>query len=241
MTIDKQKTVGEIVAENYQAAEVFKTYGIDFCCGGGKTVAEVCEAKGVDYSALEQQFAVLAERTGQAPTHDFKSWQPSFLIDYIINVHHKYVTEKIPLLQQYAAKVAKVHKDSIPGSVEVNIFFKALSKELLAHLQKEERVLFPYIKQLEAAAQQPDSDKSAFRGVGRPIEQMELEHEFAGDMMRKIRASTDDFTPPDFACNTVRVLYKMLEEFERDLHQHVHLENNVLFPRALKMEGQLTA
>lgn len=241
MTIDKQKTVGEIVAENYQATEVFKTYGIDFCCGGGKTVAEVCEAKGVDYSALEQQLAAMAERTGQAPTHDFKSWQPSFLIDYIINVHHKFVTDKIPLLQQYAAKVAKVHKDSIPSSNDVNTYFNALSQELLDHLQKEERVLFPYIKRLEAAAGQPDTDKSAFRGISHPIEQMELEHEFAGDMMRKIRVATNDFTPPDFACNTVRVLYKMLEEFERDLHQHVHLENNVLFPRAMKMEAQLTA
>ncbi|KGE85860.1 MAG: iron-sulfur cluster repair di-iron protein [Phaeodactylibacter xiamenensis] len=241
MNFDKAKTVGEIVADNYRAAEVFKSFGIDFCCGGGKTVAEVCQAKGVDYTALERQFLELDKQRSDAPAHNFKSWQPSFLIDYIVNVHHTYVTEKVPLLKQYAAKVAKVHKDSIPASKEVKTYLDALSEELLDHLQKEERVLFPYIKRLEAAIQQPTADRSAFKGVSGPIGQMELEHEFAGEMMSKIRAATDDFTPPDFACNTVRVLYKMLEEFERDLHQHVHLENNVLFPRALKMEAQLTA
>ncbi len=235
----QNRTVGELVAEDYRKAEVFKKYGIDFCCGGKKTVTEVCEQKGVDVEALEESLAAVEGQISQRPL-DFQSWSPAFLADYITNLHHKYVREKVPLILQYARKVAKVHGHAFPETVEIAGKFEALSEELFAHLRKEELILFPYVKELwRAKEQQGKVAAPPFQTAQNPIRMMEEEHEFAGDTMAEIRQLSNDFSPPESACNTYRVLYALLDEFEADLHQHVHLENNILFPQSIALEKEL--
>jgi regulator of cell morphogenesis and NO signaling len=244
MNIDKallERTVGELVAEDYRTAEVFKKNGIDFCCGGKKTIAEVCQQKGLDASLLQTALERLHEfPPTEARQLDFQSWPLPFLADYIVNVHHRFVLEKVPQIMQYASKVAKVHGHAYTETVTIAEKFERLAEELILHLKKEEHILFPYVKFLQDAK---DKDLAIqdppFGSVQNPIQMMEEEHEFAGDTMREIRQLSDDFTPPESACNTYRVLYKLLEEFEADLHQHVHLENNILFPKAQELEASL--
>lgn len=230
------KTVGELVAEDYRAAGVFKQYGIDFCCGGKRTVAEVCTQKGVPVAELEEKLTHLEGHPGRQRLQ-FNEWAPPFLIDYIINVHHTYVQEKLPQLLEYSQKVAKVHGHAYPETITIADKLESLAEELFAHLRKEELVLFPYVKELWKAKEAGETVTAPpFQTAQNPIRMMEAEHEFAGDTMAEIRQLSGNFTPPEGACNTYRVLYALLEEFEEDLHQHVHLENNILFPQAVELE-----
>lgn len=239
LDITIQPSVGEIVANDYRKAEVFKKYGIDFCCGGKNTIEYVCEKKGINQAELEIELETV-NNLSQQPTHDFKSWSLPFLIDYIINVHHTYVTNKVGFIHQYAQKVARVHGHAAPENVEIANLLAALKKELLWHMQKEEKILFPYIKRMQIAFDNQQSITSPPFGTAQnPINMMEHEHENAGTIMAKIRELSNDFTPPDWACNTYKVLYSYLNEFESDLHQHVHLENNILFPKAIELERKL--
>jgi regulator of cell morphogenesis and NO signaling len=243
MNIEKtllERTVAELVVEDYRAAEVFKKNGIDFCCGGKKTVAEVCRQKGMDASVLAAALSHLNEAPVAGQRLDFQSWPLPFLADYIVNVHHRYVLEKVPQIMQYASKVAQVHGHAYTETVAIAEKFELLAEELIVHLKKEEHILFPYVKFLQEAKEGKAAIATPpFGSVQNPIQVMEAEHESAGDAMREIRALSDDFTPPESACNTYRVLYKLLEEFEADLHRHVHLENNILFPRAQELEASL--
>ncbi len=232
----QSRTVGELVAEDYRAAGVFKQYGIDFCCGGKKTVAEVCSDKGVPLAELEEKLAHLEDRPAQQRLQ-FNEWALPFLIDYIINIHHTYVKEKLPQLLEYGRKVAKVHGHAYPETIIIANKLELLAEELFAHLRKEELILFPYVKELWKAREAGETVSAPpFQTAKNPIRVMEAEHEFAGDTMAEIRQLSRDFTPPEGACNTYRVLYALLEEFEEDLHQHVHLENNILFPQAVGLE-----
>ncbi len=225
-----QETLGEIAAKDMRKADVFKKMGLDFCCGGKKTLEEACLEKGLDVMRVkdELKFAETKAR-GQ---YDFTSWKPSFLADYIVNVHHSYVNENGPVLKDLADKVASHHGRSMPYLQEVNKKVRELVCELTTHLKKEEQVLFPYIKSLEANAKE---DKG-FSTVQDPIWVMERDHEVAGEIMRDLRELTTDFTKPAGACNSVGLLMHKLNEFESDLHIHIHLENNILFPKALEME-----
>lgn len=242
MTTDKhflERTVGELVAEDYRAAEVFKKNGIDFCCGGKKTLAEVCMQKGLDANTLESELEQLDEVMA-ASRLNFRDWDLPFLVDYIMNVHHRYVLEKIPQIVQYAKKVALVHSQAYPETVTIAQRFEQLAEELFTHLEKEEHILFPYVKRLwEVREDEGRIVAPPFGSAQNPIRVMEAEHEFAGETMHEIRRLSNDFKPPEGACNTYRVLYKLLEEFETDLHQHVHLENNILFPKAVKLEKEV--
>ncbi len=231
--ITSSPTVGDIVAADYRAAEVFKRFGIDFCCGGKKTMAEVCRDKGVDLATLEAALQQIEQVTTE---HDenVDQWSLSFLVDYIVNVHHSYVRRKVPLLLQYSEKVARVHGHYHIETVEIARLFNELQEDLLAHMLKEEHILFPYIKNLEAGT---GPARPPFGTVQNPIRMMETEHEAAGEIMHRIDEISGHYSPPAEACNTYRVLYAMLRDFENNLHRHVHLENNVLFPRAVEMEG----
>ena len=233
----KKQTVGGLVAEDYRAAGIFKQYGIDFCCGGQKTVAEVCKQKGVPLSELEEKLSHLEGQPAQQRLQ-FNEWPLPFLIDYIINIHHTYVQEKLPQLLEYSRKVAKVHGHAYPETITIADKLETVAEELFAHLRKEELILFPYVKELWKAKEAGETVAAPpFHSAQNPIRAMEAEHEFAGATMAEIRELSQDFTPPEGACNTYRVLYALLEEFEEDLHQHVHLENNVLFPQAVELEG----
>ena len=171
---------------------------------------------------------------------DYNKWELDFLIIYIENVHHTYVRESLPLISQYANKVAKVHGHNYTYVVKINELFHEVANELLAHMQKEEQVLFPFIKQLvEAKKEGIKNILAPFGTVNNPINMMENEHESAGDIFKEIAKLTNNYTPPTEACNTFKALYAKLEEFEKDLHKHIHLENNILHPKAIALEKQL--
>lgn len=238
-TAGKPLTVGEIVAADYRKAEIFKKHGIDFCCGGKKSLQKVCREKGMDVIQLEAELNALDNTTGKR-THDFASWDPAFLADYIVNTHHKYVLETIPVLYQYLEKVSNVHGHMHPETVQIFSLFKQVAAELNHHMIKEEEILFPYIKQLVRAKKEgAGRSEDMFGSVAQPIRVMEHEHDLVGNLMKQIAELSSGFTPPQGACGTYRVSYGKLKEFEEDLHEHIHLENNILFPAAIILEQEL--
>ncbi len=231
----ENKTVAELVAENYKNADVFKKHGIDFCCGGKVGVKEICEKKNVDYDTITEELKNVNSEVDRS--HDFNNWELDFLADYIVHTHHKYVNESIPLIIQYSDKVANVHGHYYTETVEINKLFHAVANELNTHMHKEEMILFPFIKQIAAAKRNGEPiPQPPFGTVQNPIRMMEAEHDTAGDLFKEIASLSNNYTPPAEACNTYRVLYAKLKEFEDDLHQHIHLENNILFPKAIQIE-----
>ena len=234
----KDKKVGNLVAEDYRYADVFRKYGIDFCCGGGVSVEDICRKKGLDYQQVVNELTRIS--TDFKPTQDYNNWELDRLIDHIVTVHHQYVRENLPLLGFYATKVAQVHGITHPETVEISRLIDDLQEELTPHLEKEEVVLFPFIKRLLAPENATQIEPAAFGTVENPIKCMISEHEAAGEIMSSIARLSSNFTPPESACNTYRVLYKKLKEFERDLHEHIHLENNILFPKVIAMVNHTT-
>ena len=224
-----EPTIGEIVANDFRAASLFKDAGIDFCCGGNKSLSDACKEKGADESHLIQQLEILAQ-TPVSGAMNFKEWELGFLSDYIMNTHHKFVLKNLPELVFYTQKIADVHGDNHPELIEVASLFTKINEELLQHLKNEEEVLFPAIKEAEN-----DATAAVKATIASEITRMQGEHEFAGGAMDKINVLTNNYQIPVDACNTYRVSLKLLEQFEDDLHIHVHLENNILYPKALKM------
>jgi len=224
-----EPTIGEIVANDFRAASIFKDAGIDFCCGGNKRLTEACMEKEADESLLIQQLETLAQKPVNGAMN-FNEWKLSFLSDYIMNTHHKFVLKNLPELVFYTLKIANVHGDHHPELIEVASLFTKINEELLQHLKNEEEVLFPAIKKAEENA---SADVKAT--IVSEITRMQGEHEFAGGAMDKINQLTNNYLIPEDACNTYRVSLKLLEQFEDDLHIHVHLENNILYPKALNL------
>ncbi len=234
----QEKTVADVVTENIKAAHIFKKYGIDFCCGGGITIKKACEKAKIDPATLETE--LLSLDSVQDRSKDFNSWKLDFLTDHIINVHHAYVEESAPLLLQYSKRVNQVHGHHYTELGEIEALVKQVIQELAAHMKKEELILFPFIKKLVKAEREGNEIPAIHFGtVENPIKMMEAEHEEAGKIMREIAKLSNEYTPPQGACNTYRAFYAKLDEFEQDLHQHVHLENNILFPKALNLEMKL--
>jgi len=237
MTTIDNKTVADVVSENIKTAHVFKKYGIDFCCGGGITIDKACEKKNLDYSQLKEELL----KVDDAPkAYNYNSWKLDFLIDHILNIHHAYVEESIPLILQYSNRVAEVHGHHYTEVLKINTLFNEAANELASHMKKEENILFPYIKsllQIEIAKEPLNSP--SFGSINNPITMMEMEHEAVGDIFKEIARLTNNYTPPEDACNTFRALYAKLDEFEQDLHQHIHLENNILHPKAKQLEQTL--
>ncbi|RKD16193.1 iron-sulfur cluster repair di-iron protein [Pelobium manganitolerans] len=234
------ETIGEMVTKDFRKAQVFKKFGIDFCCGGKKTVKEVCERKGIDVAVVEKELNSFNER--ENTYFDFDSWELDFLADYIVNTHHKYVKESLPFMTELANKVARVHGDGHPELIRIAQIFSNVAQDFGLHLMKEEKILFPYIKEMVAAKNTGASIAPApFGQVNNPTQMMETEHEQAGEDMAAIRQLSNDYTLPQGACNSYTILFKKLEEFENDLFTHVHLENNILFPKAIALEKELLA
>ncbi|AMM52586.1 hemerythrin [Rufibacter sp. DG15C] len=239
LTPVEEESIGELVAKDFRKAQVFKKYGIDFCCGGKKSITQVCEEKGLDAATIEEELNALTDSPSVSET-DFQSWDLSFLADYIVNIHHKYVREAIPALYEYTAKIARVHGGRHPELIEVAKHFTNVANELEAHMPKEERVLFPFIKQVNEAKQKGEKlDRPAFGTLQNPINMMEMEHEAAGTELEAIRTLTHNYALPEDACATYQVAFAKLQEFEDDLFRHIHLENNILFPKALEMEKEV--
>jgi regulator of cell morphogenesis and NO signaling len=220
-------TVGELVTLDFRAADIFKKAGIDFCCGGKQRLDEACKQRQVDPVELLRQLDEL-QQTPISSIHRFNDWSLDFLCEFIANTHHRTVLRLLPQLTEYTQKIAQVHGVHHPELQQIAVLFSDIDRELRQHLHKEETALFPAIK--EALLSHSYEAKAT---VVSEITRMLGEHEFAGGSMDEIRILSHDYQVLEDACNTYRVAFKLLEEFEDDLHIHVHLENNILYPKAL--------
>jgi regulator of cell morphogenesis and NO signaling len=231
------RTVRDIALENPAAVRVFEKYGIDYCCGGRVPLAEACATRNLD---VDEVIASLGTST-TPPTPGEKDWVKESLASlaaHIENTHHAYVTREVPRLNELAGQVASRHGDTRDELPRIRARLAELGEELIAHQGKEEVVLFPYITKLECyKAGDGSKPRNCFGSITHPIEMMTRDHDFAGNLMAEIRKLSQDYTPPAGACPTYRAFYAGLREFEQDLHQHIHLENNFLFPRAVALEA----
>ena len=225
----KQTKIGDIVTKDFRAAEVFKKAGIDFCCGGSQSLEDACRDKKLDVAEIESELSKL-ENSEPGSSYKFNEWKLDFLCDYIVNTHHQTVMKLLPELTFYTQKIAEVHGDNHPELSEIANLFAQVDTELRQHLRNEEEVLFPAIREV-LKTNSAESKATIISEITR----MTGEHEFAGGAMDKINELSHSYAVPDDGCNTYRVAYKLLEQFEDDLHIHVHLENNILYPKAMKL------
>ena len=247
MQVLKENKIGEIVARNFRAAQIFESYGLDFCCGGKKSISEACEKKGISPDNVINELNSKLENLKIFDANgrnaiNYNAWELDFLIDYIINTHHVYVMNSLPNIFAHSQKVASVHGENHPEVNSIADLFSNLKDELEAHLQKEEKMLFPYIKNLVRIKRENiEVQYPPFGTVNNPIKMMEHEHDNAGNILSYINRLSGNYNPPQDACTTFRVLYQELKEFEDDLHTHIHLENNILFPKAAELEKEILA
>ena len=234
MHFTEETTVGEIVAGDFRTAAVFEEFGIDFCCGGRRTLAQACRARDTDPETVIAALTRSCTVTGGADR--FSEWSLETLIGYIVGHHHAFVRRALPSLVAHTLKLARVHGGRHPELHEVARLTQLIADDMLSHMAKEEHVLFPYIAAAaEAVERGTPIPPASFGSIDNPIRMMEDEHETAGAAMASIRKLTGNYVPPDDGCTTYRVGLQELEAFERDLHAHVHLENNILFPKARRL------
>ena len=235
-----EETLGEIVAKDLRRAEVFKKYDLDFCCGGKKTLKDACAEKGLDVTQVEQELQNSDKISSTARPLPYNDWSLDFLADYIVNTHHSYVKKTIPDIRAYAEKVAKVHGEHHPELLEINRLAQEVCDEMSEHMIKEETVLFPYVKHIVNTKGKGKGyvKFDSLENVQEPIDIAVTEHELVGGNMDKIKELSDNFKVPEDGCASYAYLFKTLNEFEDDIHIHIHLENNILFPKALKLEKE---
>lgn len=241
MNLGPTATVREFATSIPNATRLFEQLGIDYCCGGNRPLSDACERAGLPVATvlqrLEEGESDKKQRSSAAPQVEAAGL--TALIDHIVTRHHGYVKQEIPRLQQLLKKVVAVHGSGHPELQVVQQNFQSLAAEMTSHMMKEENILFPYIVEMEQAVQEGKAPrKPMFGTIARPIQMMELEHESSGDALKRMREASSGYTTPENACFSYRTLYAALIEFEADMHQHIHLENNILFPRAVEMEQQ---
>jgi len=239
MQITGTKTVREIALEVPGATRVFEKMGIDYCCGGAKPIAEACLVAGVTVEEIAQSLE-RAEPVSNAlaGSKDWRAESLASLITHVYDKHHVFTREELDRIEPLLAKVCSVYGDRRPELLQIQALFAELKRELLLHMMKEENILFPYITQMEKAVTAGlPAPRPMFGTVRNPVQMMMAEHDGAGDLLRRIRRLSSDFNPPADACVSYQTLYSALDELEQDLHQHIHLENNILFPGAIEMEG----
>ncbi|HET8572290.1 MAG TPA: iron-sulfur cluster repair di-iron protein [Edaphocola sp.] len=235
------ETVGNISAKDYRKAEVFKKLGIDFCCGGDRTLKEASAEAGMTEEQLRSALEEADAAAASAPSMDFDKWDLDFLADYIRQTHHRYIRDNAELIAGLAQKIAGHHGVNHPELNELAPAVHHMLNDLLQHMEKEEKVLFPAIKNLVETKNSGQHAGIKAGTVSQPIKVMEAEHDHTGNDLKHFRRLTNDYTLPSDACNSYRYLFEKLKEFEDDTFRHVHLENNILFPKAIKMERELTA
>ena len=239
MNATSEKTVRQIAVENPSSVRVFESLGIDYCCGGKRSLQEACQRAGMPLNRVAQ---LLEEADRNAHEPDFEGWKDApveTLIQEITERHHAYVRAEIPRLQSLFVKVNK-HQERYPQLAEIRQIFTALAEELTGHMLKEEQVLFPYIRSMGAVRAEGGAGiSSCFGSIRRPVAALMADHDDAGALLERVRELAHNYEPPADACPTLRGLYQGLLEFERDLHRHVHLENNLLFPKAIELESEL--
>lgn len=233
---EANKTIGEIVAEDYRTAKVFEAREIDFCCGGNVVLRTVCQEKRIDLALMIGELEAIKHESIEK-SKNYSSWELSFLADYIVNVHHTYLKENTDQISAYVRKIAEVHGNNHPETIEIASVFNKIAIDLEEHLREEEEDFFPALKRLEL------NKKAGTAPAAKDIETMKNslkrlteEHEEIGDAIHKIRHLAGGYVIPDNVCNTFVVTYRKLKEFEDDLHEHVHLENNILFPKAVQLK-----
>jgi regulator of cell morphogenesis and NO signaling len=238
MTVATEKTVRELALENPSATRVFEKLGIDYCCRGNRSLEEACRTANLKVDQVLESLAN-ADQAGLAAQDD-RDWQTepiAELIAHIQQTHHSYTRQEITRLGPVFEKVCSVHGKNHPELLQIRDTFQALAQELSAHLMKEEMILFPYILRMEtAAAGNEPLARAPFGSVQNPVSMMEHEHDSAGKALRAMSRESNEYSAPPDACVSYQTLYKALAAFEADLHRHIHLENNILFPRAVAME-----
>jgi regulator of cell morphogenesis and NO signaling len=238
--INSQTTVREVALQLPQSTRVFETLKIDYCCGGNQPLAQACASAGIDVDNVMQMLAEVTQST--SPVLDFQNLPLTELITHILDTHHVFTKSEMDRLQLLADKVLAAHGGNHPELVHLEELVTRLCADLKPHMFKEEQVLFPYILAMtEAATQKRAVPFAPFGTVNNPVRMMMREHDTAGEILRELRALTSDYTVPADACISYQTLYQALENFEKDLHQHIHLENNVLFPKALELENALNS
>lgn len=237
-TFSIQDTVGDVVRMRPSLARLFETARIDYCCGGKKPLAEVCQAKGLDPQAFLEMLEEAASSDDGKDVVDAESMSLTALADHIEITHHAFLRNELPRIKALAEKVASVHGAEDSRLHDVRDAFCTLAGEMACHMMKEEQVLFPMIRHLDVSDSLP-----AFHcgSIANPIRQMELEHHGTGSALERIRTLTDEYAPPSWACNTYRAMLDSLAHLERDMHVHIHKEDSILYPRALNREATLTA
>jgi len=232
------KTVRDLALEIPGATRVFEKIGIDYCCGGQRSLADVCEKAEVTIEDVMKSLELAKESHSAGDEPNFLTATLGELIDHIVDKHHVFTKNEIERLRGLLNKVCGVHGQNHPELQTLRTLFETLSVELGPHMIKEEQVLFPYVERMEAAVHNKRPViPPPFRTVANPVRMMMQEHDDAGEFLRKMRRITSNYTPPEDACVSYQTLYQALDAFEKDLHQHIHLENNILFPRAVEMEG----
>lgn len=239
MKIKREDIIGELVAHDYRTASVFKKYGIDFCCQGNRNIHQACVKKSIDTQQVLNDLEEVTKEQANDMT-DYKSWPLDLLADYIEKKHHRYVEMRISEIKPYLAKICSVHGDRHPELFEITDHFNASAGELTAHMKKEEFILFPFVRKMAKAKQERlKVTTPMFGSVQNPVQMMKDEHTAEGDRFSRIEALSNNYTPPSDSCSTYKVTFALLKEFEQDLHMHIHLENNILFPGTIAMEKEL--
>lgn len=238
LTPEQEKTIGELVASDFRKADVFKKFGLDFCCGGGKTVSKACSEKEIDINEVQKALKEVEknEITQAGEEQQANEWSAVMLVNFIVNKYHKYVRDSLPLLYEYTQKVARVHGNNHPETIEIANTIVDLSGELERHMNKEENEVFPLISEINDMYYKKDHNEIIDIDEYREkIGELEDEHQEAGVLLEKINKLTNNFSPPEGACTTFRISYQKMEEFEKYMHQHIHLENNILFKKCEKL------
>ncbi|MDB5207470.1 MAG: hypothetical protein JWR72_2545 [Flavisolibacter sp.] len=235
-----QKTVAQIVRDDYRTADVFKKQGINFCCGGIVSLEEACLQKGLDLSAIAKELQQASQTVSLANNLQYKNWKVSFLIDYIINVHHAYLKEALPSIGAGLSAFVLSHKKQQPHLQTILSSFEKLSNLLLANSKDEEEIIFPYIRQIENTHRGKETYGSLFvKTLRKPLSNVGDEHKKISGLLIEMREVANHYVFPESACTNHRVLFQKLQELDNDLMQHKHLENNVLFPKAIELEAEL--
>src|SRR6056297_3796055 len=238
MNIKTENTLSQIVTQNLKAAEILESHNIDFCCGGDKTLGEACQEENITVETLKKELEEAIEGTDSESTM-IKNMNASELSEYIVKRHHSYVRESIPQLKKYLEKICEVHGDNHPELFKVKEEFNKAAEALKEHMNNEEQVLFPVVHEMvKAKNKNRQIDAPCFGMLDNPINQMKKEHLNEGERFDKLAEITDHFKVPEDGCNTYALTYNQLGEFVSDLHRHIHLENNIIFPEAINLEKE---
>lgn len=240
-TVDRNQTIASIVNNDYRAADVFRKYQIEYCCGGKFPLSIACEMNGLNEEEIIRELKEATREVNTSNTLDFNGWPIDFLTDYIVNVHHHYLRKALPSIRDHVDRFAAGHRKKFGYLDELLQLISQLQKTFIPHLEQEEEIIFPYIRQISHAYNSRESYASLLvRTLRKPVEDiMEHEHETTGKLIHRMRALTDQYTPPENACISHRVTFQKLREVDNDIVQHLHLENNILFPKAISMEKEL--